>query len=109
MGNVEMKPGKGGQIARSAGASVKIINHDEKYTFLKMVSGEVRKVLNNCWATIGTVSNSSHNLQMLGKAGASRYRGIRPTVRGTAMFAGDHPHGGGEGKTKGKHPKTPWG
>ena len=107
--NVELKPGKGGQIARSAGAYVQIIAREGNYVTLRLRSGEMRKVLAECSATIGEVGNSEHMLRVLGKAGASRWRGIRPTVRGTAMNPVDHPHGGGEGRNFGKHPVTPWG
>lgn len=107
--NVELKPGKGGQIARSAGAYVQIIAREGNYVTLRLRSGEMRKVLSECTATIGEVGNSEHMLRVLGKAGASRWRGIRPTVRGTAMNPVDHPHGGGEGRNFGKHPVTPWG
>jgi len=107
--NVEMKPGKGGQIARSAGCYVQLIAHDEIYSTLRLRSGEMRKIQSDCKATIGEVGNSEHMLKVLGKAGASRWIGIRPTVRGTAMNPVDHPHGGGEGRNFGKHPVTPWG
>ena len=107
--NVELKPGKGGQIARSAGAYVQIIAREGNYVTLRLRSGEMRKVLAECSATIGEVGNSEHMLRVLGKAGASRWRGVRPTVRGTAMNPVDHPHGGGEGRNFGKHPVTPWG
>ncbi len=107
--NVELKPGKGGQIARSAGAYVQIIAREGNYATLRLRSGEMRKVLAECTATIGEVGNSEHMLRVLGKAGANRWRGIRPTVRGTAMNPVDHPHGGGEGRNFGKHPVTPWG
>ena len=107
--NVELKPGKGGQIARSAGAYVQIIAREGNYVTLRLRSGEMRKVLAECVATIGEVGNSEHMLRVLGKAGANRWRGIRPTVRGTAMNPVDHPHGGGEGRNFGKHPVTPWG
>lgn len=111
--NIELKPGKGGQMARSAGASVQILGRDEtgKYTLLKLTSGEVRKVLSNCRATIGTVGNDEHNLVNIGKAGRNRWKGIRPTVRGSVMNPNDHPHGGGEGKAPigRKAPVTPWG
>ncbi len=106
---IEMKPGKGAQIARSAGASVQIIARDGSYTTLRLRSGEMRKVHVNCRATIGEVGNTEHSLRKLGKAGATRWRGVRPTVRGTAMNPVDHPHGGGEGRNFGKHPVTPWG
>ncbi|MGL4978618.1 MAG: 50S ribosomal protein L2 [Plesiomonas sp.] len=107
--NVEMKPGKGGQMARSAGTYVQLIARDGAYVTLRLRSGEMRKVLADCRATIGEVGNSEHMLRVLGKAGAARWRGIRPTVRGTAMNPVDHPHGGGEGRNFGKHPVTPWG
>ena len=107
--NVELKPGKGGQIARSAGAYVQIIAREGNYVTLRLRSGEMRKVLAECVATSGEVGNSEHMLRVLGKAGANRWRGIRPTVRGTAMNPVDHPHGGGEGRNFGKHPVTPWG
>lgn len=107
--NVELKPGKGGQIARSAGAYVQLIAREGNYVTLRLRSGEMRKVLAECSATIGEVGNSEHMLRVLGKAGANRWRGIRPTVRGTAMNPVDHPHGGGEGRNFGKHPVTPWG
>ncbi|MDQ7982879.1 MAG: 50S ribosomal protein L2 [Spiroplasma sp.] len=111
--NVELKPGKGGQLARSAGTSLQILGRDEegKYTLLKMASGEVRKVLSNCRATIGVVGNEDFNLVNIGKAGRNRWRGIRPTVRGSVMNPNDHPHGGGEGKAPigRKTPVTPWG
>jgi len=107
--NIEMKIGKGAQIARSAGASVQLLGRDGVYSIVRLRSGEVRKIHNNCRAVIGEVSNSENNLRSLGKAGASRWRGIRPTVRGTAMNPVDHPHGGGEGRNMGKHPTSPWG
>lgn len=107
--NVELKPGKGGQIARSAGSYVQIIARDGNYVTLRLRSGEMRRVLSDCHATIGEVGNSEHMLRVLGKAGAKRWRGVRPTVRGTAMNPIDHPHGGGEGRTFGLHPVTPWG
>jgi large subunit ribosomal protein L2 len=107
---VELKPGKGAQLARSAGASIQLIAREGDYATLRLRSGEMRKVAIACRAAIGEVSNSEHNLISLGKAGASRWRGIRPTVRGVAMNPVDHPHGGGEGKTSGgRHPVTPWG
>jgi large subunit ribosomal protein L2 len=107
---VEMQPGGGAKIARSAGASIQLIAREGTYATLRLKSGEMRKVLSDCRAVIGEVSNSEHNLLCLGKAGATRHRGIRPTVRGTAMNPVDHPHGGGEGKTKGgRHPVSPWG
>ncbi|PPI88547.1 50S ribosomal protein L2 [Candidatus Pantoea edessiphila] len=107
--NVEMKPGKGGQIARSAGSYAQIVAKENFYVTLRLRSGEIRKVNSNCRATLGEVGNAQHMLQSFGKAGASRWRGIRPTVRGTAMNPVDHPHGGGEGRNFGKHPVTPWG
>jgi large subunit ribosomal protein L2 len=107
---VEMRPGKGAQLARSAGAAVQIIAREGGYVTLRLRSGEMRKVLTTCRATIGEVCNAEHNLRSLGKAGASRHRGIRPTVRGVAMNPVDHPHGGGEGKTSGgRHPVNPRG
>lgn len=108
--NVEIKPGKGGQIARSAGSSCIIVAKDDKYTQIKLPSGEVRMVLNVCRATIGVVSNLEHENISLGKAGRSRWLGVRPHVRGVAMNPIDHPMGGGEGKTSGGgHPVSPWG
>lgn len=107
---VEMKPGKGAQMIRSAGASAQLVARDGVYVTLRLRSGEMRKVLADCRATLGEVSNSEHNLRSLGKAGAKRWRGVRPTVRGVAMNPVDHPHGGGEGRTSGgRHPVTPWG
>jgi len=107
---IEMKPGKGAQIARSAGASVQLVAREGQYATLRLRSGEMRKVPVDCRATLGEVSNSEHSLRSLGKAGATRWRGIRPTVRGVAMNPVDHPHGGGEGRTSGgRHPVTPWG
>jgi large subunit ribosomal protein L2 len=96
--NVELKPGQGGKIGRSAGTHIELIARDQGYADLKMPSSEVRKVLDTCWATLGEVSNDEHHLVTLGKAGRSRWKGIRPTVRGTAMNPVDHPHGGGEGR-----------
>ena len=109
--NVELKPGKGGQMARSAGTSVQILGQEGRYSILRLTSGEVRKVLSNCRATIGVVGNEDHNLVNIGKAGRTRWMGIRPTVRGSVMNPGDHPHGGGEGRTPigRKSPMTPWG
>ena len=109
--NVELKPGKGGQMARSAGASAQILGIEDKYVTLRLTSGEVRKVLGVCRATVGTVGNEDHSLVNLGKAGRSRWKGIRPTVRGSVMNPNDHPHGGGEGRTPigRKSPMTPWG
>ncbi|MGN7822887.1 50S ribosomal protein L2 [Chitinophaga varians] len=104
--NIELQPGKGGAIARSAGAYAQLSNKEERYAVLKMPSGELRKVLNTCMATVGTVSNSDHALQSIGKAGANRWRGIRPRNRGVAMNPVDHPMGGGEGKSSGGHPRS---
>jgi large subunit ribosomal protein L2 len=107
---VELKPGGGAQLARSAGASVQIVAREDAYVTVRLRSGELRKVHVDCRATIGEVGNEEHNLRKLGKAGASRWRGIRPTVRGVAQNPVDHPHGGGEGKTSGgRHPVSPWG
>ena len=107
---VELKPGKGAQMARSAGTSVQLVAREGAYATLRLRSGEMRKVLAECRATLGEVANSEHNLRSLGKAGAKRWRGVRPTVRGVAMNPVDHPHGGGEGRTSGgRHPVTPWG
>ncbi|SIQ81494.1 50S ribosomal protein L2 [Marinobacterium stanieri] len=107
---VELKPGKGAQLARSAGASAQLVAREGTYATLRLRSGETRKVLAECRATLGEVSNSEHSLRRLGKAGASRWRGVRPTVRGAAMNPVDHPHGGGEGRSSGgRHPVTPWG
>lgn len=107
---VELKPGKGAQMLRSAGCSGQIVAKEGSYATLRLRSGEMRKVLLACRAVIGEVSNSEHSLRVLGKAGATRWRGVRPTVRGVAMNPVDHPHGGGEGKTSGgRHPVSPWG
>ena len=106
--NIEMVPGKGGKLVRSAGLSAQLMARSGGYATLRMPSGEVRLVNENCRATFGTVSNSEHNLRVEGKAGRMRWKGIRPTVRGTAMNPVDHPHGGGEGKHKGNIPQTPW-
>ncbi len=107
---VELKPGKGAQIARSAGTSAQLVAKDAGYVTLRLRSGEMRKIMADCKGVIGEVSNSEHNLVSLGKAGASRWRGVRPTVRGVAMNPVDHPHGGGEGRTSGgRHPVSPWG
>jgi large subunit ribosomal protein L2 len=107
---VETKPGKGAQFARSAGAAVQLVAKEGAYATIRLRSSEMRRVLAECRAVIGEVSNSEHSLASLGKAGASRWRGIRPTVRGVAMNPVDHPHGGGEGRTSGgRHPVTPWG
>jgi len=106
---VELKPGKGAQIARSAGTSLQLVAREGSYATLRLRSGEMRKVLSECRATLGEVSNSEHSLRSLGKAGAKRWRGVRPTVRGVAMNPVDHPHGGGEGRTSGgRHPVSPW-
>jgi len=107
---VELKPGKGAQVARSAGTSVQLVAREGQYATLRLRSGEMRKVESECRATLGEVSNSEHSLRSLGKAGAKRWRGVRPTVRGVAMNPVDHPHGGGEGRTSGgRHPVSPWG
>ncbi|HIC27541.1 MAG TPA: 50S ribosomal protein L2 [Gammaproteobacteria bacterium] len=107
---VELFPAKGAQIARSAGSSAQILAIEGRYTTLRLRSGEVRRVLSKCKATVGSVSNSEHSLRSIGKAGAKRWLGVRPKVRGVAMNPVDHPHGGGEGKTSGgRHPVTPWG
>ena len=107
---VEMQPGKGAQIARSAGTAVQLLAREGEYAQLRLRSGEIRKVHINCRATLGEVGNEENSLRSIGKAGARRWRGIRPTVRGVAMNPVDHPHGGGEGKTAaGRHPVTPWG
>lgn len=107
---VEMKPGKGAQLARSAGASAQLVAREGKYVTLRLKSGERRKVLADCRAVLGEASNHEHSLRSLGKAGAKRWRGIRPTVRGVVMNPVDHPHGGGEGRTSGgRHPVSPWG
>ena len=107
---IELKPGKGAQMARSAGTSAQLVAKEGRHVTLRLRSGEMRKVLGECRATLGEVSNSEHNLRSLGKAGASRWRGIKPTVRGVVMNPVDHPHGGGEGKTSGgRHPVSPWG
>jgi large subunit ribosomal protein L2 len=108
--NIEIKPGKGGQFARSAGSSAQLVAREGAYATLRLRSGEMRRVLAECRATLGEVGNAEHNLRSIGKAGAQRWRGIRPTVRGVAMNPVDHPHGGGEGKTSGgRHPVSPWG
>lgn len=104
--NIEMQPGQGGKLVRSAGTSAQLTNKEEKYAVLKMPSGELRKVLINCYATVGVVSNSDHNLQSMGKAGRNRWRGIRPRNRGVAMNPVDHPMGGGEGKASGGQPRS---
>jgi large subunit ribosomal protein L2 len=104
--NIEMQPGQGGKLVRSAGSSAQLTNKEEKYAVLKMPSGELRKILINCYATVGVVSNSDHSLQSMGKAGRNRWRGIRPRVRGVAMNPVDHPMGGGEGKASGGQPRS---
>jgi large subunit ribosomal protein L2 len=106
--NIELYPGKGGKLVRSAGLSAQLMARSGGYVTLRMPSGEMRMVNENCRATFGAVSNSEHNLRVEGKAGRKRWMGIRPTVRGTAMNPVDHPHGGGEGKHKGNIPQTPW-
>ena len=107
---VELKPGKGAQIGRSAGAGIQYVAREGAYATLRLRSGEMRRVAIDCRAVIGEVGNTEHSLQQLGKAGAKRWRGIRPTVRGVAMNPVDHPHGGGEGRTSGgRHPVSPWG
>ena len=107
---VELKVGKGAQLARSAAASVQVVAKEGLYATIRLRSGEMRKVPVDCRATIGEVGNNEHSLRSLGKAGASRWRGVRPTVRGVAMNPVDHPHGGGEGRTSGgRHPVSPWG
>ena len=109
--NVELKPGKGGQLARTAGASVQILGKEDKYVLIRLKSGEVRKILGTCRATIGVVGNADHELINYGKAGRKRHLGIKPTVRGSVMNPNDHPHGGGEGRAPigRKGPVTPWG
>lgn len=109
--NVELVPDRGGKIVRSAGTFAKVLAHEGKYTNLEMPSGEIRRVFQKCYATVGTVSHSEKRYRVIGKAGISRLKGRRPTVRGTAMNPVDHPHGGGEGRSGigMKHPKTPWG
>ena len=109
--NIEMHPGKGGQLARSAGVSAQILGSEEKYVIVRLQSGEVRKFLKKCRATVGAVGNEDHGLVNYGKAGRMRWKGVRPTVRGSVMNPNDHPHGGGEGRTPigRKAPMTPWG
>ena len=109
--NIELRPGKGAQLARSAGSSAQILGREEKYVLIRLRSGETRKVLGTCMATIGEVGNEDYSLVNLGKAGRSRHMGIRPTVRGSVMNPNDHPHGGGEGRAPigRKQPMTPWG
>lgn len=106
--NIEMSPGKGAKIVRSAGSSAQLMAIEKGYATIRLPSGEVRLFHENCVASFGAVSNSEHNLRVDAKAGRTRWRGFRPTVRGTAMNPVDHPHGGGEGKSKGNHPMTPW-
>ncbi|WP_068860825.1 50S ribosomal protein L2 [Perlucidibaca aquatica] len=106
---IELKPGKGAQLVRSAGTSAQLLGRDGAYAIVRLRSGEMRKIHVDCRAAFGEVSNSEHSLRSLGKAGASRWRGIRPTVRGMAMNPVDHPHGGGEGRNKGIQPVSPWG
>jgi large subunit ribosomal protein L2 len=107
---IELKIGKGAQLARSAGASAQLIAREGDYATVRLRSGEMRKIHADCRATIGAAGNSEHNLRKLGKAGATRWRGVRPTVRGVVMNPVDHPHGGGEGRTSGgRHPVSPWG
>ena len=107
---IEIRPGKGAQLARAAGSSVQLVAREGVYATIRLRSGEVRRVHSACRAVIGVVGNAEHSLRKLGKAGASRWRGVRPTVRGVAMNPVDHPHGGGEGRTSGgRHPVTPWG
>ena len=109
--NIELHPGKGGQLVRSAGAKAQILGREDKYVLVRLVSGEVRKILGTCRATIGEVGNEFHGLVNIGKAGRTRHMGIRPTVRGSVMNPVDHPHGGGEGRQPigRKNPVTPWG
>ncbi|ANF59373.1 50S ribosomal protein L2 [Halotalea alkalilenta] len=107
---IELKPGKGAQLVRSAGASAQLVAREGNYATVRLRSGEMRRILSECRATLGEVGNSEHSLRQLGKAGAKRWRGVRPTVRGVAMNPVDHPHGGGEGRTSGgRHPVSPWG
>ena len=108
--NVELKPGRGGQLVRSAGSAAQVMAHDDGFTTLKLPSGEIRQVRQDCFATIGEVGNKSHEQIVSGKAGRTRWLGKRPTVRGVVMNPVDHPHGGGEGKSSGgRHPVSPWG
>ena len=108
--NVEMRPGKGGQLARSAGTYAQLLAKEGTYCHVRMPSGEIRLIKAECKATIGQVSNQEHENIKIGKAGRARWKGVRPTVRGVAMNPVDHPHGGGEGRTSGgRHPVTPWG
>ncbi|MCL1989969.1 MAG: 50S ribosomal protein L2 [Defluviitaleaceae bacterium] len=109
--NIEMRPGKGGQLVRSAGTSAQILGREERYVLIRLASGEVRRILSTCRATVGEVGNADHGLVNIGKAGRKRHMGWRPTVRGSVMNPNDHPHGGGEGRTPigRKAPVTPWG
>jgi len=107
--NIELRPGKGGQIVRSAGTSAQLVAKTDRYVTVKLPSGETRMILGTCVATVGTVSNIDHMNVTLGKAGRSRWKGVRPSVRGVAMNPVDHPMGGGEGKASGGHPRSPWG
>ncbi|MQS76834.1 50S ribosomal protein L2 [Companilactobacillus halodurans] len=109
--NVELKPGKGGQLGRSAGTSIQLLGRDGKYSLLRLPSGEVRMILSTCRATVGSIGNEQHELIKIGKAGRKRWLGMRPTVRGSVMNPNDHPHGGGEGKAPIGHPSplSPWG
>jgi large subunit ribosomal protein L2 len=107
--NIELRPGKGGQIVRSAGTSAQLVAKTDRYVTVKLPSGETRMILGSCVATVGTVSNVDHMNVTLGKAGRSRWKGVRPSVRGVAMNPVDHPMGGGEGKASGGHPRSPWG
>ena len=109
--NIELRPGKGGQLARGAGSSAQILGREDKYVLIRLSSGETRKILGTCRATIGVVGNEDYSLVKIGKAGRTRYMGIRPTVRGSVMNPNDHPHGGGEGRAPvgRKAPMTPWG
>ncbi len=104
--NIEMQPGQGAKLARSAGSSAQLTNKEERYAIIKMPSGELRRILINCYATVGVASNSDHNLETAGKAGVNRWKGRRPRVRGVAMNPVDHPMGGGEGKASGGHPRS---
>ena len=104
--NIELQPGQGGKLVRSAGSSAQLSNKEEKYGVLKMPSGELRKILINCYATVGVVSNSDHSQERAGKAGVNRWKGVRPRVRGVAMNPVDHPMGGGEGRASGGHPRS---
>jgi large subunit ribosomal protein L2 len=107
--NIELNPGRGGQVVRSAGGAAQLLSKEGEIALIKLPSGEVRKFPLACMATIGQVGNLDHENETYGKAGRTRWRGVRPTVRGVAMNPVDHPHGGGEGRVKGNHPQTPWG